>query len=239
MKKAKRVWGDEVKNQVKKMRKSGATYGEIMRKYNVPKSTLSGWCRDLPNSEHLYYFDRKKWLDLIRKKSSKMIKEKRNNEVEEIAMRVESEMKNWSVLSLKECQKGLLSLLYWAEGQKLPVRGAPIKFANTDPRLMLLFITLLRNCYDLDEKKFRVRLHLHWYHNKREAKKYWSKLLHICEGQFGKTYVKPRSRSRRFRKNYMGICFVIYFDVDLRWEIEHTGYNIQKKISGDINYSRL
>jgi len=66
-----------------------------------------------------------------------------------------------------ESQRALLSFLYWAEGSK---GVGVLNFANIDPQMCLIFIISLRNCYNLDESKFRIRLHLHQYHNEQEAK---------------------------------------------------------------------
>ena len=170
---------------------------------------------------------------MIRKRSSEAIKRKRAAEIELIAKKAKQEVNSWKFLKSKATQKGLLSVLYWAEGSKLPLRGTPVKFANTDPRLVLLFITLLRNCYQLDESKLRVQLHLHWYHKAKEVRKFWSELLEIDESRFRKIHLKKRSRTKRFRKNFVGICFLIYYSVDLRWEFMQMGYNIQAQITGD------
>lgn len=183
-------WRIEVKDQVRKMRENGATFGEIRKIYSTPKSTLSNWCKNLPKPDHLYYKNRTEWLNLIRKKSNEILRNKRNFEVEQIAKRVKAEVDSWSFLGNNTIQKAFLSLLYWAEGQKLPLRGAQVRFANTDPRLILLFLSLLRNCYALDESKLRVRLHLHWYHNVKKIKEFWSKLLDIDESRFLKPILK-------------------------------------------------
>lgn len=225
-------WPIELKNQVLQMRRKGATYWEILQKYPIAKSTLSVWCKNLPKPKHLYFENQSLWLAKIRPKSNEVIKNKRRREIEQIAERVKLDVNSWLCLGEVQIQKAMLSLLYWAEGQKLPVMGSPVKFANTDPRLVLLFVKLLRRCYLIDESKLRVKLHLHWYHDIKKTKKFWSDLLQIDEKRFTKTYLKKRSKSKRFRKNYAGICFVIYSSVDLRWEIMDVAYNIQEKITG-------
>ena len=142
-----------------------------------------------------------------------MLKEKR------IAETVQDEVSSWSFLNLKGVQKTILAMLYWAEGQKIPELSTCVKFVNTDPRMILLFITLLRNCYEIERK-------------------FWSGLLGVDESQFGKIYVKPRSRTKKFRRNFAGICFVIYYSVDLRREIVGTGYNVGKAIAGEVPFLR-
>lgn len=227
-------WDKDVKEKVRALRLKGASYREIRKEIAVPKSTLSNWCSDLPKPDHLYFKNRRQWLRDILKISNRAIRRKRDIEVKDIAKRIRKEVASWDFLRVKSAQKSLLSVLYWAEGQKLPLRGSPVKFVNTDPRLVLLFLTLLRNCCVIDESKLRVRLHLHWYHEVKKVKKFWSELLGIDESRFMKTYIKQRSKTRRFRKNFAGICFIIYYSVDLRWDIVYTGYNIQEVIAGRV-----
>jgi len=120
-------------------------------------------------------------------------------------------------------------MLYWAEGAKHE-KVSGLIFVNTDPKLLELFISLLRNCYELDEKKFRVRLHLHYYHPIKETRQFWSKLLEIPESQFTKTLIKRRSLKKRFRKNFHGICILSYLSSSIRKEILALGYAIHNQI---------
>src|SRR3989344_4394382 len=232
-----RRWPEEVKAQARKMRLDGATYGEIQKRFLVAKSTLGVWFGGLPYPDHVYFTNRDVWMRHIRELSSKTKKAAREEKVSLIMEKAKKEVEKWSFLQSVETQKVILSMLYWAEGQKLPEKTAPLSFANTDPRLMLLFLTVLRNCYVIDEKRLRVRIYVHWYHNVTETKRFWSKLLGVDLTQFRKTYLKKRG-SKSYRKNFMGICFVNYGSVYLRREIEYTGHNIQRAITGIIPYSR-
>lgn len=214
------------------MRQHGATYSGIYKELRVPKSTLNLWFKDLPHPNHMYFIDQKSWLAAIRKLSAAANRKKRQDGMARISQKVKKEIEEWKLLKSMETQKSLLSMLYWAEGQKLPETGTPVKFANTDPKLVLLFLTLLRSCYQLDETKLRIQIHVHWYHNQRKVQRFWSKLLNVDETLFNKIYVKQRSKTKRFRKNFAGICFVIYHSVNLRREIVETGYNVAERIAG-------
>lgn len=230
----KKRWPTEIISQARQMRRDGATYNQLQRKLGVAKSTLNSWFKDLPHPNHMYFIDQKSWLAEIRKLSAAVNRKKRQDGMAKISQKVKKEIGEWELLKSRETQKSLLSMLYWAEGQKLPERGTPLKFANTDPKLVLLFLTLLRNCYQIDETKLRIQIHVHWYHNQRKVQRFWSKLLNIDESLFNKIYVKQRSKTKRFRKNFAGICFVIYYSVNLRREIVETGYNIAERMTGRI-----
>ena len=93
-----------------------------------------------------------------------------------------------------------------------------------------LFITLFRNCYHIKEKKLRVRLHLHHYHDIKRTQKFWSELLNIPIKQFGKIYIKKRSKTKKFRENFAGICFIRYHNENLRFEILEKAYSVADKL---------
>ena len=48
--------------------------------------------------------------------------------------------------------------LYAGEGGKTP---GEVRFANSDPRMILFFVTWLRRFFDVDERRLRMRLYLH------------------------------------------------------------------------------
>ncbi len=120
--------------------------------------------------------------------------------------------------------------MYWAEGNKCE-KACGTKFANTDPNLAKLYVTLLRKCYNITEVKLKIGLYVHYYHSIKKTKKFWSKMLGIPLAQFYKVYVKKRSKTKRFRKNFAGICFIYYGDSKIRKELLELGYTLQKLIT--------
>ena len=218
----------QTKLDAEQLRKMGKTYTEIRTQFPIPKSTLSAWLGE----KYAGIFDRGaqlEHLEHIRKISAKVI---RGKKIERERVAVAKGKVVASNLHLKDVVilKALIAMMYWAEGSKhKQVHG--LKFANTDPRFVLLYITLLRKCFPIDETRFRVSLHLHYYHEVGKATEFWSQLLNIPKTQFWKPYYKKRSRKKRFRKNSTGICFVYYPDNDSRNEILGVGYAIYDILS--------
>ncbi len=231
----KKKWEESIKEQARTMRRNGASYGEITKTYKVAKSTLFEWVKKIEKPNTLYHTNHNAWFASIREKAAEANKKKRQREIDVIIDSVKEEVEQWHFLLDKNVQKSILSILYWAEGQKLPERGAPVKFANTDPRLILLFVKLITECYQVDLKKLKIGLYIHWYHKETVVRNFWKKLLGVHDSQFRKIYRKRRHNSKRFRKNFMGICFVIYQDVDLRQRIVHTAYEVQKYMVNGYN----
>jgi len=207
------------------LRKNQETYNSISNKTGIAKSTLNYWFRDFPPSKHQSKEACKERFLKIQKMGALANKVRREHEVSQIIANCNREVSDYQ-LSDTHVLKSMLSMLYWAEGAKSP-NSCGIKFANTDPKLNLLFLTILRKCYQIKEERLRIQLHLHYYHRKKETRNFWSELLNIPTSQFHRLYVKKRSKTKKFRKNFMGICFIYYGDTDLKHEILNTAYAIQ------------
>lgn len=206
----------EVKKKAAELRKAKKTYSEITKTLGVPKSTLSVWLSEKFEG----IFDRKAQLAHLAKIRPLAIAIKKRNinrRADILSEKVNREVKNYPLKNIYFL-KSMLAMLYSAEGARYKGVSGLI-FANTDPKMAQLYVTLLRKCYKLDESKFRIRLHLHYYHSIKKSKKIWSKLLNIPLNQFGKVYIKKRSQTKRFRKNFMGICFISYLDSNIRKEV--------------------
>ena len=223
---------EKEKRRVKSLLLSGSSYSEITKLVNVPRSTISTWFgksikRPVDKKARLEHLKR------IRKLAAIAIKNKwrtrHQKELEEINISVAKEIPSYPLDNIG-FYKALLSMLYWAEGEKQE-KTSGAKFVNTDPSLALLYITLLRKCYLIDERRLRARLHLHYYHSIKKSRKFWSELLKIPTEQFTKTYIKERSKTKRFRKNFNGICFIGYNDSRIRKELLVLGKQLQKIIT--------
>ncbi len=220
-------WRLEDKQEAIKLRESGKTYSEIRKVINVPKSTLFQWVGRLPRAQEFKNATRIQWLAELRIKAGVFNKNKRIKWVNETKVKCQKEVELLSTSSIS-LKKALLAMLYWAEGGKT---GSVAQFVNTDPKLMSLFINLLRQCFTLDESKFRVRLHLHYYHCAKESIDFWSNILNIPKEKFGKIYWKKRSKEKTFRKNQAGICTLRYNNVRVQVEILEFGYALGEKLA--------
>lgn len=216
----KKRYSEQTKNQVEQMRRSGKTYAEIQKVYPIPKSTLSAWLGE----KFQGLFDRKAQLEhlkYIRTLSAAKLRREKILRDKEHSLRGITAAQSFPIHDIG-FQKALLAMLHWAEGAKYD-KASALKFVNTDPRLAHLYITLLRNCFTIDEEKIRIRLHLHYYHNKKETVRFWSNLLGVPPTRFGKLYIKKRSKTKKFRKNFMGICFITYYSAALWKEVMAIG----------------
>ena len=91
--------------------------------------------------------------------------------------------------------------LYAGEGSK---RGTEVRFANSDPRMIVVFLAWLRRFFDVDEERLRVRLYLHEGLDLDAANRFWSEVTGIPVAQFGKPYRAVADPSIRRSKHPMG-----------------------------------
>ena len=218
-------WPEEIKTKAKLLRKKGYSYGQLTKEFNVAKSTLHQWIRGLKRPKKFTEQDRIRWIKVVQPMGAEMNRRLRIERVDKIKRKVKEEISKFKP-SL-EVKKSILSMLYWAEGSKTEKE---VNFANTDPKLSLLFITLLRECFEIDEKRLRLRIFIHYYHNKNKIMEFWSNLLDVPIEQFHKAYLKKRSKTKRFRQNFAGICFIRYGDVAIKDEILQFAFAIADKI---------
>lgn len=226
-----RFYSSEDREKAKALVATGKSYSEIFKLIGVPKSTLSTWYsgtvkKPRSRSEML------KHLTSIRSRAVKVIIERaRTRRAEEDKKVAESVTEIMAKLPYDQVllKKTMLAMLYWAEGSKHE-KMFGLKFVNTDPRLASLFITLLRECYEIDEKRFSIGLHLHYYHSKSKSIDFWSKLLKVPKDRFSKPYFKKRHKTKRFRKNFAGMCSIYYGSNFIRKEMMSLAYSLQKFI---------
>lgn len=103
------------------------------------------------------------------------------------------------------------ALIYWCEGAKSKDR---VDFTKADPNLVQLFLKYFRTGFTLEEKKFRVCLHLHTYHNVNDQIAFWSHITSIPKKLFNKPYQKTHT-SVQIREDYQGCASIRYHDADV------------------------
>lgn len=204
----------KTKEKALKLRKRGYSIKEIAKKLNIAQSTSSLWVRDIE-------LNKKAQSRLLKRnlmgcyKTSLRWKKKRIEEEKVYSLKALS--------TVNKVKKDLYhsrmycSLLYWCEGGK--GYRESVRFINSDPILIKVFIKLFRESFDLDESKFRIMMHLHGYHNERKQKEFWSNITKIPKKQFIKTFHKQNTK-KRIREGYPGCIAVYYHDCKIARELK-------------------
>lgn len=83
-------------------------------------------------------------------------------------------------------------------------------FANSDPRMILFFVTWLRHFFDIDEARLVLSLYLHEGLDLVAANRYWSDVTGIPVERFRKPYRAAPDPSIRTAKHVYGCPSVRY-----------------------------
>jgi hypothetical protein len=222
---------NDLKSKVIYLRKKGKTYRNIQKNLNrnIPKSTLSYWCKNIVLSEK-----QKAKIENIMKKSAargrikalEINKIKRKKYLESIKNRVGHLGR---LIKNKEVAKIALAMIYLGEGSKTQ-RGS-LMLGNSDPDIIRLFLYLLRNCYNIDESKFRCTLQARADQHIKKLERFWSTTTKIPLAQFYKARIDPRTIGKISKKiDYKGVCRIDYFSADTYIELMKIAEIIHKAI---------
>lgn len=204
------------------LRKTGKTYSEIREILNVPipKSTLSCWCKNINLSESQ--------KNRIKQKISKNAEKGR-----EIALETNKKKRLFYLKSIekrvshlsnkikdKDTAKIALAMLYLGEGNKNERNG--LTFGNSSPTIIKIYLKLLRQCYNVNENKFRCTVQCRADQNTKKLENFWSKTTNIPLRNFYKAQIDPRTIGKPSKKiDYKGVCRVNYFSNELFFEFKN------------------
>jgi len=207
-----------------RLRKKGFSLNEITREVGVAKSSVSLWVRNIDLDEQA----KSRLLTKIKLGQLNAGESKRNKVRKDLDNYFSAALKNLESEKLSpEIAKAMCAIIYWCEGAKNPYGGG--RFTNSDPKLMATFLYLFRNSFTLDERKFRVCVHLHAYHKKRKQLEFWSKVTKIDVCQFIKPFQKPNTRIR-VREGYQGCASVYYHSNDIARQLLMTAKAFLSKV---------
>jgi len=188
------------------LRAHGWTYAEICEELGVARSSVSLWVRDVAVDPTLLEGRRRARLNRnhgARTRPPNALQRAKAAEIETCR----AEGARWvGALSARDLLIAGIAL-YAGEGAK---RDGAIKFANSDPRMIDLFLRFLRHFFVIDESRMRLRLYLHEGLDIDAANRFWSDLTHIPLSQFHAPYRAVADRSIRRVKHPLGCASVSY-----------------------------
>lgn len=197
------------KEKAIQLRLEGKSYGEIGKKLDVGKGTLSSWLRDYPLPE-----ERMRELRDHNQKRIERFRETMQRKRDDRLLSV-LESVNHDIKSLTSREVFIAGLfLYWAEGMKTDRYVTSL--SNTDPYMIRFFLVWLQEL-GASKDKIRVRLQLYSDMDVEKETTFWARELKIPRRFFSKPYIKKsRVADLSYRGGYgHGTCNIIYRDRDM------------------------
>ena len=178
------------------MRKQGKTYNEINKLLNIPKSTLSGWFKELRISpivkKRLWTNSQKKWAQSITNYNKKRALNifNRNNEIQQRISREIGKLTKRELMLIG-------TALYWAEGNRK--ERWRVRFTNSDPAIIAIMVDFFRRVCKVKENRFTAEIHIYPNISEKKAKTFWSNVSGIPIRQFRKSLfaISKSSKLRR------------------------------------------
>ena len=108
-------------------------------------------------------------------------------------------------------------MLFWAEGDKT---GSSVRLSNSDPEVIRLFARFLRECFGVEDERFRVYCHLFADHvsKQREVEQFWLDTAELPPTALRKSMVNNYSRSsqrKRFNRLPYGTCKLVVHSTEI------------------------
>lgn len=214
-----------------KLRRKGRSIRDIENILGVPRSTLSGWLRDVKISKTQKEQLHKKWLAALVKARLKASEVNKTERLERMK-KIEEDAKQFisNITFNKRLGELIFAIFYLAEGSR--TKGK-VEIASTDSKVLISFWKLFRYLYFTEKSRFRCHLNLRMDQLEETMKNYWAKTLHIPKSQFIKTSFERRSTTPTFKK-YKGVCTVYYCDTNLQKRILSIGEEFLQRICKEL-----
>ncbi len=195
-----------LKPKVINLRKQGKSIRDIETSLGIPRSTLSGWLKDVKLSKSQY-----KSLEIRHKKSLVNARKKaliwHNQQKIERLKLAESEADKilTKIAHSQEITELGLALLYLGEGSK---KSLTTSMGNSDPLILKFFLKVMTEIYKIDIEKIRFDLHIRADQNPKLVKNYWAKELKAPIHRFKLVSIDKRTTGKITYPNYNGVCVI-------------------------------
>lgn len=220
---------ETIRLQAIALRREGRSLLEISQALEIPKNTLSGWLAHVQLSDRQQEQLQEKCLASAAR-GRPLAVEAWRRKIESWKTSIEQDVKSLGALPFADPAIGKLAcgLLYICEGGKYPT-SRQLSFANSDSRMIVLFLRLLRDYFSIDERKVRARVMPRWDQDGEALKRFWSNVTSIPLTQFFPAYADARTKGRTTRRpGYHGVCAIHYCSTTLQYQLQAIGESVMR-----------
>ncbi len=182
----------------KDLRRLGLTQGEIRELIPVPKATLSHWCQEVDLTQDQIEAIRARTGPDARMGIPVDTQWRRREEIE----RIREEARRFAEAHFYDSFFVAGVVLYWGEGSKT---RNDFSLSNSDPAALRVFIAWVQR-YLAPNAEFVLSMHLHEGNDEPSARAYWRQATGLENGEFTKTFIKPKGTGHRKNQLKHGVC---------------------------------
>jgi hypothetical protein len=181
--------------RARELRAQAWTLDQIAAELGVAKSSVSLWVRDVKFEAQPRRTARRRGPNVLQRRKAAEIE----------SLQREGLLRLGSLSEQAFLAAG--AALYAGEGSK---GDGDIVFANSNPLMVAFFCAWLRNFFDIDERRLRVRVYLHEGLDLDAAHRFWSDVTGVPLGQFRGGYRAVADPTIRHNKHQHGCVYVRY-----------------------------
>lgn len=181
--------------RARQLRAEAWTLADIAAELGVSKSSVSLWVRDVAFTPRPRRTGRRREPNKLQVAKAAEIERLRREGTERVGL-----------LSEREFLVAGLAL-YAGEGSK---RDGEVRFTNSDPAMMAFFALWLRQFFEIDEARLRMKLYLHEGLDLDAAIEFWSQITDVPRTQFHRPYRAVPDPSIRTAKHVNGCASLVY-----------------------------
>lgn len=226
----KRTYTPAIRDHARALRREGYTYREIITELggDIPKNTISTWVSDI--SLTAAQQARIKQIERVAQQAGHLLGADWNREQKRqriAAAEAWAEEIVPSILNNPDALLAFMAALWLGEGSK---KDHVFEFANSDPKIVRGWLTLLRSLFEVNEEKLRGQLLLNHRMDESECLRFWVGITKIPITQFNKSQIDERDGKKQ-KAGYYGVIRITYNFADLRRKIGALGFAILRELS--------
>lgn len=199
----------ELKEEAVRLRKRGISIVKIEHRLGVPRSTLSGWFKNIeltPAQKDKLLQDWRNGLVKARKKAVRWHNTQKENRFREARKQAQDVINCLDAQNLQIIELAL-AMLYLGEGTKKKIETS---LGSSDPFILRFFLGALKRVYNVSVEKVGCQLYLRADQNPQAMKRYWAKQLSLPVANFKNVSIDKRTIGTSTYSNYKGVCSVRY-----------------------------
>jgi len=181
--------------------------GYIEKKLGIPKSTLSGWFKNVQLTKPKKIQLHQNWKNALVKARKKAVLWHNQQKAIRVSKAKEEALKTYNAININDRNilDLALAMLYLGEGFK---KTGETGMGNSDPSILKFFISCLQKNYNFDVSKIKCALHLRADQDPQKVKRYWSQQLNIPIKNLNSFFVDKRTAGRPTYPDYHGVCVI-------------------------------
>ncbi|MBI4038764.1 hypothetical protein HY384_02285 [Candidatus Daviesbacteria bacterium] len=195
-----------LKGSVIELRQKGNSIRSIERSLKIPRSTLSGWLKNVVLTQKQQLKLKRNWIRALGKARKQAAIW--HNKQKQLRLKIAKEQALATLAKINANDTSLvelaLAMLYLGEGSKKS--GTAI--GNTDPLILKFFINALRVVYEFDVSRIKCELHLRADQDILKTKRFWAKELNIPISSFTSVSIDKRTVGSPTYPTYNGVCIL-------------------------------